>query len=84
MAARLATQGLGIRGESPRTTGLGVGSMRGRVYDAQFSKMPLEQVQDLMEVYNECAWERRKVRVTLKVNSGNRGLEGYGILVEAL
>ncbi|KIP02274.1 hypothetical protein PHLGIDRAFT_303824 [Phlebiopsis gigantea 11061_1 CR5-6] len=83
--ARLALQGRDLRGARPKTTGLAVGSTRGRVYDAAFVKSPLEQVQGLLEVYNGSAWERRKVRVTLRMQTdeGGRG-GGYGLLVEAL
>ena len=83
--ARLALQGRDLRGVRPKTTGLGVVSTRGRAYDAAFVKSPLEQVQALLEVYNGSAWERRKVRVTFRMQACVDGRDGgYGLLVEAL
>ena len=92
VSARLALGGLNIRGERPRALAVGgvvgflVGGSRGSQYDAAFAKSPLEQVTSLVEVYNQSAWERRKVRVTFRpkvdVDAGLR--RGYELLVEAL
>lgn len=88
VAARLALRGLNMRGQRPRAGSagglLGMGSTRGRQYDSAFMKSPLEQVAGLVVVYNESAWERRKVRVTLRAKADERGREGYELLVEAL
>lgn len=94
--ARMAAQGLSVRGGAVTATGgvgagggrllqLAVGN-RGTVYDAAFVKTPVEEVQSLVNVWNESALVRRKVRVSLhpKVDAGGRQKEGYDLLVEAL
>ncbi|KAI0084632.1 hypothetical protein BDY19DRAFT_987443 [Irpex rosettiformis] len=86
IAARLSGQGLTIRGEphSPR-----MGFFRGRAgstYNASFARSPAEEVQELIAVWNQSAFERRKLRVTLHprtgVQAGRR--EAFELLVEAL
>lgn len=97
--ARMAAQGLSVRGGGAVTATGGVGAgggggrllklavgNRGTVYDAAFVKTPVEEVQSLVNVWNESALVRRKVRVSLhpKVDAGGRQKEGYDLLVEAL
>ncbi|GJE94014.1 hypothetical protein PsYK624_101820 [Phanerochaete sordida] len=87
VAARLALAGFNMRGERQRRASLSgtlLGSVRGRAYDAAFAKSPLEQVQQLVEIYNGSAWERRKVHVTVRMQLAENGREGYELLVEAL
>jgi hypothetical protein len=85
IAARLSMQGLSIRGnvQPPRA-----GFIRGRMgtaYDASFAKTPMEEVQDLINVWNESALERRKLRVSLHPRTDGHGRrEAYELLVEAL
>ncbi|KAI0696617.1 hypothetical protein BC835DRAFT_1414166 [Cytidiella melzeri] len=86
IAARLSSQGLSVRGNvQPQRAGFIRGRM-GTAYDASFGKTPVEEVQDLVDVWNESAWERRKVRVTLRTRNDvqARRREAYDLLVEAL
>ncbi|EKM53062.1 uncharacterized protein PHACADRAFT_175484 [Phanerochaete carnosa HHB-10118-sp] len=87
VAARLSLLGLNMRGERQRRASLSggiLGSVRGRAYDAAFVKSPLEQVDQLVQIYNGSAWERRKVRVTVRMQFAESGRERYELLVEAL
>ena len=58
----------------------------GSQYDAAFVKSPVEQVAALVDVYNQSAWERRKVHVTFRpvIDPGAAQRSGYELLVEAL
>ena len=58
----------------------------GSVYDATFGKSSLDEVTNLINVWNQSAFERRKLKVTLHLKSDDRGniLEGFELLVEAL
>lgn len=87
VAARLALVGLDIRGERTRRrsfSGALLGANRGRAYDASFAKSPVDQVQQLVDVYNGSAWDRRKLHVTMRMQLAEGGREGYELLVEAL
>lgn len=86
LIARLSARGVSLRGS---TQPLRVGFVRGRAgaaYEAVFAKTPVEEVQDLIAVWNESALERRKIRVSLhtRVDAGGPRREGYDLLVEAL
>ena len=66
-----------------------IGWLRGRagsVYDAAFGKSSLDEVTNLINVWNQSAFERRKLKVTLHLKSDDRGniKEGFELLVEAL
>ncbi|KAG9009391.1 hypothetical protein FRB94_012048 [Tulasnella sp. JGI-2019a] len=50
-----------------------------RPYDQAFVRTPLDETKALIEVWNESAFERRKLRVSLHAKQG-----GYQLLVEAL
>ncbi|EPQ54317.1 hypothetical protein GLOTRDRAFT_94621 [Gloeophyllum trabeum ATCC 11539] len=58
----------------------------GRQYDSAFAKTPVDEVRGLLQVWNESAFERRKMRVTLVIRADetNRRREGYDLLVDAL
>ena len=58
----------------------------GTAYDASFAKTPVEEVQELISIWNQSAFERRKVRVTLhpRTDVQARRREAYELLVEAL
>ena len=86
IAARLSTQGLSMRGNvQPPRAGFIRGKM-GTAYDASFAKTPVEEVQELISIWNQSAFERRKVRVTLhpRTDVQARRREAYELLVEAL
>lgn len=73
-----------VQPQAPRA-----GFLRGRTgtaYDASFGKTPVEEVQGLIQVWNESALERRKVRVTLRPMNDvqARRREAYELFVEAL
>ncbi|KAI5987937.1 hypothetical protein EDC04DRAFT_1461926 [Pisolithus marmoratus] len=56
----------------------------GVVYDAVFARSPLREVRALMSVWNEGAFERRKLRVSLHVREDRGKKSGYYLLVESL
>lgn len=53
-------------------------------YDAAFARTPLQEVGALIAVWNESAFERRKLRVTLHVREDEGKKSGYYLLVESL
>lgn len=96
LTARLAVQGISAFSERGTATSFSVtglfgliGGSRARssgLYDAAFVKTPVEDVKSLIAVWNESAFERRKLRVTIVVRSDEAGTsrEGYDLVVEAL
>lgn len=57
----------------------------GAVYDARFARNTAEDVRALIQMWNQCAFERRKLRVTLHVRSiGTSRKMGYALVVESL
>lgn len=57
----------------------------GAVYDRRFARSPAEEVRALIQIWNQCAFERRKIRVTLHVQSmGTSGKKDYALVVESL
>ncbi|KAI6016181.1 hypothetical protein EDC04DRAFT_558885 [Pisolithus marmoratus] len=56
----------------------------GVVYDAVFARSPLREVRALLSVWNEGAFERRKLRVSLHVREDRGEKSGYYLLVESL
>ena len=82
----IAARGSDVRGlpASPQRQSCFRGNA-GTAYAAAFRKTPLEEVQALVNVWNQCAFERRKVRVTLHARVDARGRRaGYDLLVQAL
>lgn len=84
----MASQGLNVMSTSPPPPTLG-SWLRGRagsVYDASFGKAPFDEVNNLINVWNQSAFERRKVKVTLHLMTDEQGnvREGYELVVEAL
>lgn len=86
IAARLSAQGLNIRGAAPPPSAGFFRGNTGKAYEAAFVKTPIEEVQGLIDVWNQSALERRKVRVSLKprLDANGRQREGYDLLVESL
>ncbi|KIK38917.1 hypothetical protein CY34DRAFT_365605 [Suillus luteus UH-Slu-Lm8-n1] len=75
ISARLAGQGLSAVGSRIPITGFpvrGIFSTRatGAAYDSQFTRSPRDEVQTLISVWNQSAFERRKLRVTLQIKGG--------------
>ncbi|KAN0085633.1 protein of unknown function (DUF4646) domain containing protein [Tylopilus felleus] len=57
----------------------------GAVYDGHFARSPLEEVRALIQIWNQCAFERRKIRVSLEVRLiGTNGKKSYTLIVESL
>ncbi|KAI9458062.1 hypothetical protein HD554DRAFT_1753946 [Boletus coccyginus] len=57
----------------------------GAVFDGHFTRSPVEEVRALIQIWNQCAFERRKIRVTLQVRSiGMNGKKRYALIVESL
>ncbi|KAF7795476.1 hypothetical protein EIP86_006637 [Pleurotus ostreatoroseus] len=88
ITARMSADGLNVMSTSPPSPRLS-GWLRGRagsVYDAAFGKSQFDEVSNLINVWNQSAFERRKLRISLHVKTAldGRGLEGYELLVEAL
>lgn len=88
ITARMTADGLDVMSTSPPSPRMN-GWLRGRagsVYDAAFGKSAFEEVAKLITVWNQSAFERRKIRVTLHLKTAADGSvhEGYELLVEAL
>ncbi|KAG8864453.1 hypothetical protein FRB96_004956 [Tulasnella sp. 330] len=85
VAARLAEQGKPAVANRPRPPeilsrqGLYSSRAQTRPYDQAFIRTPVDETRALIAVWNECALERRKLRVSLHAKEG-----GYQLLVEAL
>jgi hypothetical protein len=82
-------QGLSAVGSRVPTTPLPIRSIfgtraTGAVYDSQFTRSPRDEVQTLITVWNQSAFERRKLRVTLQVKGGVDNRAVYELLVESL
>jgi len=91
IAARLAGLGLSAVGSRVPVVPLparglfgGSRGTAGTAYDASFVRSPRDEVQALMQVWNEAALERRKLRVSLVTIVGGAMRSGYEILVESL
>lgn len=57
----------------------------GAVYDGCFARNPANEVRALIRIWNECAFERRKLRVTLYVRPiGTSRKKSYELVVESL
>ncbi|KAH7912753.1 hypothetical protein BJ138DRAFT_736979 [Hygrophoropsis aurantiaca] len=89
IAARLAMRGLtavGSRLPSKPFPARGIFSSRasGTVYDSRFTRNPKEEVEALIGVWNQSAFERRKLRVTLQPPTGQDGARFYRLVVESL
>ncbi|EGN93920.1 hypothetical protein SERLA73DRAFT_163306 [Serpula lacrymans var. lacrymans S7.3] len=89
MAARLAGQGLSAVGSRVPVTPLptrGIFSSRasGVAYDSQFVRTPKDEVQALITVWNQSAFERRKLRVSMHPKGDGGAKTGWELLVESL
>ncbi|KAH7925061.1 hypothetical protein BV22DRAFT_464627 [Leucogyrophana mollusca] len=89
IAARLAIEGLSAVGSRTPVTSLparGIFSSRvmGVAYDSHFTRSPKDEVQALLGVWNQSAFERRKLRVTLQTIGEGGTRSGYELLVESL
>ncbi|KAF9226020.1 hypothetical protein BS17DRAFT_749311 [Gyrodon lividus] len=91
IAACLSGEGLSAVGSRVPVTPLparGVFPSRattGATYDSHFMRTPLEEVHVLIDVWNQSAFERRKLKVTLQTKPGdamNNG--GYELVVKSL
>ncbi|PSR76374.1 hypothetical protein PHLCEN_2v8470 [Hermanssonia centrifuga] len=86
IAARTASQGLSVMSTSPPPRTSFLRGKAGTIYDSAFGKSTVVEVQDLIHVWNQSAFERRKVKVKLQNKTGpdGRTKDGYELLVEAL
>lgn len=90
IAARLAGQGLSAVGSrapiAPLTRGVFGSRTAGMAYDSQFTRSPRDEVQMLIAVWNQSAFERRRLRVSLQFNGGvDSDINGgYELLVESM
>lgn len=89
IAARLSALGLSAVGSRVPakpfpTLGPFILWLPGSVYDATFQRSPLEEVKALVAVWNESAFERRKLRVTVQVRVEKGKKAGYDLVVESL
>ncbi|KAG2139226.1 hypothetical protein DEU56DRAFT_800256 [Suillus clintonianus] len=89
ISARLAGQGLSAVGSRVPIAALPVRGIFGArapgvVYDSQFTRSPRDEVQTLITVWNQSAFERRKLRVSLQINGGVDNMAAYELLVESL
>ncbi|KAG6379488.1 hypothetical protein JVT61DRAFT_9973 [Boletus reticuloceps] len=90
IAARLAREGLSaIRSHKPITPLIPhrIFHLRslGAVYDGHFARSPVEEVRALLQIWNQCALERRKIRVSLQVRPiGSSGKKSCALIVESL
>ncbi|KAG8216294.1 hypothetical protein J3R82DRAFT_6355 [Butyriboletus roseoflavus] len=90
IAARLSGEGLSAVGSRVPVTPLLAHRIFpsraiGTVYDSHFARNPAEEVRALIQIWNQCAFERRKIRVSLHVQPiGTSGKKGYTLVVESL
>ena len=89
IAARLSARGLSAVGSRVPvkpllTRGPFIMWLPGTVYDAPFRRSPLEEVKALIAVWNESAFERRKLRVTVQVRVEMGKKAGYDLVIESL
>ncbi|KAH0834651.1 hypothetical protein J3R83DRAFT_10161 [Lanmaoa asiatica] len=57
----------------------------GAIYDWRFVRSPVEEVRGLIQIWNQCAFERRKIRVRLQVRPiGTSGRKSYALIVESI
>ena len=90
IAARLSHEGLsavGSRGPvAPLITHRIFPSRAfGAVYDGHFARSPVEEVCALIQIWNQCAFERRKIRVSLLVRPiGASRKKTYTLIVGSL
>ncbi|KAG1843305.1 hypothetical protein DFJ58DRAFT_46350 [Suillus subalutaceus] len=89
ISARLAGQGLSAVGSRVPITPFPVRGIfgtraTGTVYDSQFTRSPRDEVQTLITVWNQSAFERRKLHVTLQIKGGVDNRAPYELLVESL
>ncbi|KAI6131405.1 hypothetical protein EDD16DRAFT_855361 [Pisolithus croceorrhizus] len=89
IAARLSAQGRSAVGARIPTRvftirGPFIMSLVGTAYDAVFARGPLREVKALLAVWNESAFERRKLRVSLHVREDGGKKSDYYLLVEFL
>ncbi|KAG2359580.1 hypothetical protein BDR07DRAFT_1336580, partial [Suillus spraguei] len=89
ISARLASQGFSAVGSRLPITALPVRGIfgtraTGAAYDSQFTRSPRDEVQTLITVWNQSAFERRKLRVALQINARVDNRAVYELLVESL
>jgi len=89
IASRLSALGLSAVGSRVPakpfpTLGPFIMWLPGFAYDATFQRSPLEEVKALIAVWNQSAFERRKLRVTVQVRVENGKKAGYDLVVESL
>jgi len=56
----------------------------GAVFDRHFARSSVEEVRALIQIWNQCAFERRKISVTLQVRSIGMSGKRYALIVESL
>ncbi|KAG6331137.1 hypothetical protein ID866_7952 [Astraeus odoratus] len=89
IAARLATQGLSAVGSRVPVKPLPARCLfitwtPGAAYDIAFQRSRLGEVKALITVWNESAFIRRKVRVSIQVREEQGRKSGYDLIVESL
>lgn len=89
IATRLAAQGLSaVSSRVPvkpfATHGPFITRLPGVAYDATFQRSPLEEARALISVWNESAFERRKLRATLQVKVHDGRKVGYDLVIDSL
>lgn len=89
IAARLSAQGRSAVGSRVpptvfRMRGPFIAGHVGTAYDAAFARGPLREVEALLGVWNQSAFERRKLRVSLHVRDDGDKKPGYRLLVESM
>ena len=89
IAARLSSEGLSAVGSRVPVSALIAhrtfpARTLGVVYDRCFARTPLEEVRALIQIWNQCAFERRKIRVTLQVRPLGICGKSHTLVVESL
>ncbi|KAF8555615.1 hypothetical protein OG21DRAFT_846433 [Imleria badia] len=90
VAARLSREGLSAVGSRAPVAPLIAhcifpSRVLGAVYDGHFARSPLEEVRALLQIWNQCAFERRKIRVSLEARPiGTNRKRSYALIVESL
>ena len=89
IAARLSHEGLGaVRSRVPVAPliphRIFPSRALGAVYDGHFARNPVEEVRALIQIWNQCAFERRKISASLQVRPGTSGKKSYALIVQSL
>lgn len=89
VAAKLAMQGLSAVGSRASSKSLhrhapSMIPAPGAIYDVSFTRSPLDEVKALIGVWNESAFERRKLSVRLQTKEEQAIRVGYELVVNSL